>query len=93
MPYMSKFKNNKIKELHMDTYINEPYMLLSRVIDKNASYSLQDNRVILRKKDNTVLMNIPLDNIQNYTAREFADSHYQVLFNIHNVQYKVVAVV
>lgn len=90
---MDKVKNNKIKELHMDMYINEPYMLLSRVIDENVSHSLQDNRVVLRKKDDTVLMNVPLDDIQNYTAREFADSHYQVLFNIHNVQYKVLAIV
>lgn len=90
---MSKINNKKIKELHMDTYINEPYMLLSRVVDKNISHSLQGDRIILRKKDNTVLMNIPLDSIENYTAMEFADSHYQVLFNIHNVQYKVLAVV
>lgn len=90
---MDKVKNNKIKELHMDTYINEPYMLLSRVIDKNVLHSLQGDRIVLRKKDNTVLMNIPLDDIQNYTAREFADSHYQVLFNVHNIQYKVLAVV
>lgn len=93
MLYMDKVKNNKIKELHMDTYINEPYMLLSRVIDKNVLHSLQGDRIVLRKKDNTVLMNIPLDDIQNYTAREFADSHYQVLFNVHNIQYKVLAVV
>lgn len=90
---MSKFNNKKIKELHMDTYINEPYMLLSRVVDKNVSHSLQGDRIVLRKKDYTVLMNIPIDSIENYTAREFADSHYQVLFNIHNVQYKVLAVV
>lgn len=90
---MDKVKNNKIKELHMDMYINEPYMLLSRVIDKNVLHSLQGDRIVLRKKDNTVLMNIPLDDIQNYTAREFADSHYQVLFNVHNIQYKVLAVV
>lgn len=93
MLHMDKLKNKKIKELHMDMYINEPYMLLSRVIDENVSHSLQDNRVVLRKKDDTVLMNVPLDDIQNYTAREFADSHYQVLFNIHNVQYKVLAIV
>lgn len=90
---MSKFNNKKIKELHMDTYINEPYMLLSRVVDKNVSHSLQGDRIVLRKKDDTVLMNIPIDSIENYIAREFADSHYQVLFNIHNVQYKVLAVV
>lgn len=93
MLYMDKVKNNKIKELHMDTYINEPYMLLSRVIDKNVSHLLQDDRVVLRRKDSTVLMNVPLNDIQNYTAREFADSHYQVLFNVHNVQYKVVAII
>lgn len=91
--HMDKFKNKKIKELHMDTYINEPYMLLSRVIDKNVSHLLQDDRVVLRRKDSTVLMNVPLNDIQNYTAREFADSHYQVLFNVHNVQYKVLAIV
>ena len=90
---MSKFKNKKIKELHIDTYINEPYMLLSRVVDKNISHSLQGDRIVLRKKDDTVIMNIPLDDVENYTTREFADSHYQVLFNIHNVQYKVLAVV
>jgi len=90
---MKKIKGTKIKELHMDTYINEPYMLLSRVIDENVSHSWQDNRIVLRKKDDTVLMNIPIDEIKDCAVKEFANSHYQVLFNLCNVQYKVLAVV
>ena len=90
---MERIKERKIKELHMDTYINEPYMLLSRVIDENVSHSLQENRVVLRKKDDTVLMNIPIDKIKDCAVREFDNSRYQVLFNLYNVQYKVLAVV
>ena len=90
---MKEIKGTKIKELHLDTYINEPYMLLSRVIDKNVSHSLKDNRVVLRKKDDTVIMNIPIDEIKGCAIKEFSNSHYQVLFNLYNIQYKVLAVV
>ena len=90
---MKEIKGTKIKELHLDTYINEPYMLLSRVIDKNVSHSLKDNRVVLRKKDDTVIMNIPIDEIEGCAIKEFSNSHYQVLFNLYNIQYKVLAVV
>ena len=33
--HIDDINDAKIKELHMDTYINEPYMLLARVIDEN----------------------------------------------------------
>ena len=89
---MKETKIRKIKELHMDTYMNEPYTLLSRVIDENVSHYFKDNRVILRDKDDAVLANIPLDEVKECCVKKFASSHYQILFNLRDVQYKVLAV-
>lgn len=90
---LSELKDKKFKEIRMDTYLNEPYMLLSRVIDRNVRCSLQGGRIIFRKNDDTVIMNIPLDNTKNCKTRRFSNSYYQVLFNIHNIQYKVLAMI
>ena len=43
MLYMERVKGKKIKELHMDAYVNEPYMLLARIVDKNISHCTQNN--------------------------------------------------
>lgn len=91
MLYMERVKGKKIKELHMDAYVNEPYMLLARIVDKNISHCTQNNRVVLRKKDDTVIMNIPLDEIVVHTVKEFGNTHYQVLFDLDKIQYKVFA--
>jgi len=88
---MERVNGRKIKEIHMDAYINEPYMLLARVIDKNISHCMKNNRVVLRKNDDTVLMNIPLDKIEVRSIREFDNSHYQVLFDLDDIQYKIFA--
>ena len=90
---MKYIEDMKIKELHLDTYINEPYMLLSRIIDKNVYHCNQDNRGILRNKNDDVLVNIPLEEINNWAIKEFSKSHYQILFNICDVQYKVFAII
>lgn len=90
---MKYIEDMKIKELHLDTYINEPYMLLSRVIDKNVHHYNQDNRGILKNKNDDVIVNVPLEEIRNLVINEFSDSCYQILFDICDVQYKVLAVI
>lgn len=90
---MKNVDNMKIKEIHLDTYMNEPYMLLSRVIDKNVSYYYRNDRIVLRNKDDAVIMNVPLKEIERHSMNKINETHYQVLFNICDVQYKVLAVI
>lgn len=68
-------------------------MLLSRVIDKNVYHYNQDNRGILKNKNDDVIVNVPLEEIKDWAIKEFSESCYQILFNIYDVQYKVLAVI
>lgn len=87
------FNNDKI-DVHIDTYINEPYIFLARIIENGVSPLFENGRFILRKSDRkkTVLINLPLDEIEDCVTKMYAESHYQILFRIHNVWYKILAV-
>lgn len=41
----------RLSEIHMDIYIENPYMLLSRLAEKKVSGSIKDGRIIFYKND------------------------------------------
>ena len=51
----------------INSYINRPFMLLGRSKNNKAEVIITDNRIQIQNKDrfNTMLLNIPLDEIQN----------------------------
>lgn len=89
------FNDKNIKEIHIDIYSNEPYILFARAIEKNVASGLQDDRFVLRKKDGnrTVLTDIPLDNIENCMIKRYSDLHYQVVFMVQGICYKVLVII
>lgn len=54
-------------EVFVDAYKNSPFMLLCRSRNKKAEVTITDNRIQIQNKDrnNTMLLNVPLDEIQN----------------------------
>ena len=54
-------------EVFIDAYKNSPFMLLCRSRNKKAEVTITDNRIQIQNKDrnNTMLLNVPLDEIQN----------------------------
>lgn len=54
-------------EVFIDAYKNNPFMLLCRSRNKKAEVIITDNRIQIQNKDrnDTMLLNVPLDEIQN----------------------------
>lgn len=54
-------------EVFIDAYKNNPFMLLCRSRNKKAEVTITDNRIQIQNKDrnSTMLLNVPLDEIQN----------------------------
>ena len=86
------FNNSVFKKVHIDTYIESPYILLSRMIYKNAKSSIEDKRFTLIK-DDCVLVNVIIGNIDNCMVKKHNDYLYEFVFKIHNVCYKSVVAI
>lgn len=84
--------NKNIKELHMDVYHEEPYMLFARVVDRNVSSVIEDGMMCMRKKDMCVFLNIVLNDIDMCMVKRYSDSHHQVIFSIYGVMYKMLII-
>ena len=87
------FNNDRI-DVRIDTYMDEPYIMIARIIENGVSPLIENGRFVLRKADRkkTVLINLPLEAIEDCVTKMYAESHYQVLFKIHNVCYKILAI-
>ena len=61
------FNGNKISEINIDTYIDEPFMLFSRIKEKNVITKNVDGRIIFSKSDRhkTHIVSILFDKIKN----------------------------
>ena len=86
------FQNKNINEVHMDVYMNDPYMLLSRVKESKVKSSFENGGIVLRRKDKTVIMNLVFDSIEECVVKQYAPSHYQIVFKVHNVSYRLLII-
>ena len=93
------FKDNiKLKEMHIDTYpenpliaSSKPFMLLLRLIEKKIIVSNDGDRLILRKvvdKFDTHLMSVLLSEIAECYYKEFNDC-FEFILNIQNIWYRI----
>lgn len=64
------FNGKSFKEIHIDTYANEPYQLLSRVIGNNIKIIHKDGRIVLKRKDGMVLVDVLFDSICEYAMKK-----------------------
>ena len=94
------FKNKTmLREVHMDlypdnplVYSSEPFMLLSRTIEKNVTIENDGERLILKTNDNkynTYFINILFQKITYCCYRQINDCH-EFIFNIQNIYYRIV---
>lgn len=86
----------KLKEVHIEAYPEDPFtssssfMLLLRTSEKNASVSINDDRLIVKRNDhqNTYLMNILLSKISECFLRT-SDNYSEHILNVQNIYYKI----
>ena len=92
------FKNNsKLKEVHIDTYSDnplvtssEPFMLLLRTIENNARVLIDEDRLILKRNDKyeTYFMNVLFSRIAECYYKNY-NGFYEFILNVQNVFYRV----
>lgn len=89
------FSKKCFKKLHVDLYSDSPYMLFSRIIEKNVLVSLEDGRIVIKKKDrhNTSIIDILLNSIKHCIIKQYNDTQYEVIFTIHNLWYKLLVII
>ena len=89
------FSNNSFKTLHMDMYTLDPYMLFMRSIENNPMVAIENDRIIIRKKDKykTHIMDILFDHIDNCIIKEYSNVQYEIIFAIHNVYCKLLIII
>lgn len=85
------FNGKSFKEIHIDTYANEPYQLLSRVIGNNIKIIHKDGRIVLKRKDGMVLVDVLFDSICEYAMKKRKE-YYQFILTIQNIWYKILVV-
>ncbi len=86
--YNAVFKGRTLSKVHIDVFTVDEYMLLSRNVEKNVTTNLDDGRVVLTKKDKTVMVDILLSSIKDCMAKKHSDVLYEFVFKVHNVCYK-----
>lgn len=92
------FKNDlKLKEIHIDIYqenpiiySTSPFMLLLRTIEKNATISNNDSRLVLIRNDGfgTYFMNILFSEISECYYKS-ACGFFEFILNIQNIWYRI----
>lgn len=85
------FNGKSFKEIHIDTYANEPYQLFSRVIGSNIKIVHKDGRIVLTRKDGMVLADVLYDGIYKYAMKK-REEYYQFVLTIQNIWYKILIV-
>lgn len=89
--------NNKLKEIHIDMYADNPiessipFVLLLRVIKKNIIVLNDGYRLAFRMNDrfNTYIMNILLSDITECFIKITDEYYSEFILNVKNIYYKI----
>lgn len=91
---LGKILKNRLnlKAVHIDTYIASPYIFLLRSVEGRVVASIEDDRVVVRKRDGrTTISNVPFDVIDDVKIKLTEDCKIQMLFTVCNICYRVIA--
>lgn len=82
-------------QIHIDVYIENPYMLLSRTSEKNISIKTEDDRIIIFKNDryHTFIFNVLQSEIMECMFKKYNDSQYEFIFRVQNINYKILIII
>lgn len=93
------FKDStRLKKIHIDIYpehplvtSSSPFTLLLRTIEKNATVSNDDSRLILKRNDEfeTYFLNVLFSDIESCLVKTFEDC-FEFILNIQNIHYRII---
>ena len=87
---------SKFKEIHIDTYSENPltsfspFMLLLRTSEKNATISIDGDRLVFKRNDGceTHFMNVLISKIVECFSK-IEDDYSEFILNIQNIYYRI----
>lgn len=93
---LSQKNSVKLKEIHIDIHPESPFSssacftLMLRASEKNATISLEGDRIILKKDDvyKTHFVNVVSSKITECFSK-VSDGCHEYILNIHNIYYRI----
>lgn len=94
-----KLKAIHIKETHIDTYSENPFdssipfSLLLRASEKNATISIDNNRLIFKRNDKckTHFMNVLISKITECYSK-IEENYSEFILKVQNIYYKITVI-
>lgn len=88
---LSELKYNKLKELHIDMYAEEPYMLFLKTDVKNAEIIPDEHRVIIKNgsANKSTIMNIIKEDIDECVYKRYDSNRHEIVFTLNGILYKM----
>lgn len=89
------FRSRMFKSVSVDVYRDNPYMLYSRMRVLNVIPYLSDGRLVIKKKakEDTTLLNIVVDRIENCMCKNYNGIGYEFVFKFGDTYCKVLVTV
>lgn len=90
--FRNAFSSYNINEMYMDVYSNEPYMLFSRVVCKNVSSTIENDRLVVKQNNGISILNIDLSYVHQCVFKKYSESNLQFIFNLQDIYYKILVI-
>lgn len=78
-----------LQTICIDIYADHPYMLLSRVDEKDVYTTFDGERIIFSNKNKTTIANLLRERVDDWAVKVYDDSRFMLVLSIHNLCYKI----
>ena len=91
--FTSIINPKKFKELHINMYAKEQYMLLLKTNVKNAEIYPDDNKLIIKETgmNKSTIVNILKNDIDGCIYKRYNANRYEIVFSLGDIFYRVFA--
>lgn len=82
----------KFKEAYITASFKNPPMILVRGYDKNVSVDLEelnDGRLVLKRKDDTFILDLVLDEIKNCIFENYGKDLHEFIFDVRDAHHSI----
>lgn len=88
---MNLFQHPKFKLAQIEIYMENPYIFVSRIKEKNVISGIEENRLLLSRNDRhtTKITAIPTELIKDLKVVTYSKDEYEIKLTIKDLHYKL----
>ena len=88
---MNIFQHPRFKLAQIEIYIENPYIFVSRIKEKNVVSGIEENRLLISRNDRhtTKITAIPTELIKDLKVVAYSKDEYEIKFTIKDLHYKL----